>query len=298
MIPIPPPSFIAPPLTQPGQGQHLHPHSHINPHSQSFPPAVEGYRLHESPEVFDDELSNKSGGTSWTKRIPWMRRKPNTSPSHDLEVRSALSADSYLSKQSVSFMTSPLPTSVSNDPKQNRLPGGPGFIARTLSRMSRSSWSPHHKQPQVGEFHESDWTPPDSAYGAACPVCGCLPKKVRRAIEMTLIGAVVLVLIYLVVTTSIRIGNDHGKGKTSSSQDDDARIKLDDDYYIEYNKKTNDDAASTNDDAAATATGDDTAAAGATDEASSNNGNRDRVLRLAAAPPWSLMDLLLPQDLI
>lgn len=111
-----------------------------------------------------------------------------------------------------------------------------------------------------------------------------------------------LVLIYLVVTTSIRIGNDHGKGKTTSSQDDDARIKLDDDYYIEYNKKTNDDAASTNDDAAAT--GDDTAAAGddaaagATDDASSNNGNRDRMLRLAAAPPWSLVDLLLPQDLI
>lgn len=170
--------------------------------------------------------------------------------------------------------------------------------------MSRSS--PH---PQVGDFHDSDWTPPDSAYGAACPVCGCLPKNVRRAIEMTLIGAVVLVLIYLVVTTSIRIGNDHGKGKTTS-QDDDARIKLDDDYYIEYNKKTNDDAAAANDDAAATGY-DDTAVVGddarsANDDASSNKnnnddgggGNRERMLRLSAAPPWSLVDLLLPQDLI
>jgi hypothetical protein len=98
---------------------------------------------------------------------------------------------------------------------------------------------------------------------------------------MTLIGAVSLGLIYLVVTTSIRLSNDHsGTGKTA---EEDASIRLDDDYYIEYNKKTNDDRScfhqdtgddDTTDDAAVAQ--EDDAAAGDTDE--SDEGNRYRML--------------------
>lgn len=172
--------------------------------------------------------------------------------------------------------------------------------------MSRTAATSHKN---VGDFSESDWTPPDSAYGAACPVCGCLPKNVRRAIEMTLIGAVTLVLIYLVVTTSIRIGNDHhhnGNGRnssTSSSQDDDARIKLDDDYYIEYNKRNDDastSAAATNDDdaASAAASSNDDAASSSNDDTYGNRAARHGRILFVEAPPWSLVELLLPQDLI
>jgi hypothetical protein len=50
-----------------------------------------------------------------------------------------------------------------------------------------------------------DWTPHDSSYGAAFPICGWIPKDVRRAIEFTLLSGVVLVLVYLVVTTSIKV---------------------------------------------------------------------------------------------
>ena len=150
----------------------------------------------------------------------------------------------------------------------------------------------------MDEFQDNDWTPPDSAYGAACPVCGCLPKNVRRAIEMTLIGAVSLGLIYLVVTTSIRLSNDHGN--KSKTQEEDASIRLDDDYYIEYSKKTNDDGAASDGGAStddATANDDYLAGDGGDvngdDAAASNEGNRRRML------VWDLIDdLLLPHDLI
>jgi len=88
------------------------------------------------------------------------------------------------------------------------------------------------------DFDNSEWTPQDSAYGAACPVCGCLPKNVRRAIEVTLITASIFGLIYFVVTTSIRITNEHGSSGAGGN-DNDAGFALDDDYYIANNHQKN-----------------------------------------------------------
>lgn len=62
-----------------------------------------------------------------------------------------------------------------------------------------------------------DWTPPDSAYGAAFPICGWVPKHTRRAIEITIIALFVFAIVYFVVTTSIRVTNDRASSSSSSS---------------------------------------------------------------------------------
>jgi hypothetical protein len=82
----------------------------------------------------------------------------------------------------------------------------------------------------VESFSDEEWTPQDSAYGAACPVCGCLPKHIRRGIEFTLIVMLIFLLVYMVVTTSIRVNADHASGKTGSHSSQSLR---DDDYFVE-----------------------------------------------------------------
>jgi len=82
----------------------------------------------------------------------------------------------------------------------------------------------------VESFSDEEWTPQDSAYGAACPVCGCLPKHIRRGIELTLIGMLIFLLVYMVVTTSIRVNADHASAKTGSQASQSLR---DDDYFVE-----------------------------------------------------------------
>jgi hypothetical protein len=97
----------------------------------------------------------------------------------------------------------------------------------------------------IADFDESEWTPQDSAYGAACPVCGFIPKHVRRMIEFSLIAIMVLGFVYLLVTTSIHITNDRNQGtksnSTSLSDYNGGQIALDDDMYVEYNRNQNDD---------------------------------------------------------
>ena len=87
----------------------------------------------------------------------------------------------------------------------------------------------------LADFQESEWTPPDSSYGAALPIFGWIPKKVRRLIELTLIGFMIILLVYLVVTTSIRVTEGNNNGNSSSS----GGLSLNDDYYIEYSNSNN-----------------------------------------------------------
>lgn len=85
----------------------------------------------------------------------------------------------------------------------------------------------------LSDFKE--WTPPDSAYGAAFPICGWVPKHYRRLIEATLIGLVIFVLVYFVVTTSIRLSLDQDQNSNSdSSASNNNNNFSDDDYYIDY----------------------------------------------------------------
>lgn len=121
-----------------------------------------------------------------------------------------------------------------------------GSRASTLSRFQRirkamRSFS-FAKSPQsVGDDSSDDgslsdfkdWTPPDSAYGAAFPVCGWVPKHTRRAIEITIIGLFVFALVYFVVTTSIRISNDQSSSTASNNESSSNKLS-DDDHYIDY----------------------------------------------------------------
>jgi hypothetical protein len=131
-----------------------------------------------------------------------------------------------------------------------------GSRASTLSRFQRMrkglrSFS-FAKSPQTLKDDSSDdgslsdfkdWTPPDSAYGAAFPICGWVPKHSRRALEITIIGLFVFGLVYFVVTTSMRISSDQSSS-TSSNGESSSNKLADDDHYIDYDseyKYTDDD---------------------------------------------------------
>ena len=129
-------------------------------------------------------------------------------------------------------------------------PASPGLFQRSFSYFSRSSNAKGGGgDDSLIDFEDSEWTPQDSAYGAACPVCGWIPKEVRRMIEFTLIAVMVVGFVYLVVTTSIKINNERSKFHTSnnstSASDYRGQIVFDDDLYVEntnsgyYNNNNN-----------------------------------------------------------
>ena len=89
-------------------------------------------------------------------------------------------------------------------------------------------------------FKSNEWTPPDSSYGAACPVCGCVPKRVRRMIEISLLAAMAIGFIYLLVSTSIYVSNERHKNATNSSNMNSGQVALDDDaYYVAFDDVVN-----------------------------------------------------------
>ena len=81
-------------------------------------------------------------------------------------------------------------------------------VFRNRSWISTSSRESSIRQNDIEEdsladFNDAEWTPQDSAYGAAIPVCGWVPKRLRQGIEATIISFAVFVLGYLIVKTSI-----------------------------------------------------------------------------------------------
>jgi len=121
-----------------------------------------------------------------------------------------------------------------------------------------------------------DWTPPDSAYGAAFPICGWVPKHYRRLIEASIIGLFLFVLVYFVVTTSIRLSLDQNSSSNKSGgggKNNNNKVS-DDDYYIDYdnydyNNENGDDLFDGDDFVA----GDDDAAAAGDDANGNDDGN-------------------------
>lgn len=68
--------------------------------------------------------------------------------------------------------------------------------------------------PDMQMFSEADWTPPDSSYGAAIPVGGCIPKNIRRLIEWTILAGLFLGVVMFLIATSIRL---HSEGDSNGS---------------------------------------------------------------------------------
>jgi len=102
------------------------------------------------------------------------------------------------------------------------------YVSRTTSTTSTkiSDWDP-------------EWTEQDSSYGAAFPICGWLPKSVRRAIEFTFFGTFILVAVGFVVSTSVRVGNNSNEEYQSSSSS--SLYGFDDAYYDDMNQTGTDD---------------------------------------------------------
>lgn len=99
-------------------------------------------------------------------------------------------------------------------------------------------------------FKESEWTPPDSSYGAAIPLGGWIPKPIRRAIEWTVIALGTAFVVYLIVMASMRVTDERNKmhnNTTNSFYSDGSDqedvftgcIYLDDDRYIVYDDDCN-----------------------------------------------------------
>ena len=122
-------------------------------------------------------------------------------------------------------------------------------------KRNRNGRSGSSEEDSLEDFDENEWTPQDSAYGAAIPICGWVPKRLRQFIEATLIAFTVFALVYLVVTTSIQIQENKQNGDHNSYYNGSSYVnanKFDDDYYVEFSQYANDeDDYFTNDDAAA-----------------------------------------------
>lgn len=111
----------------------------------------------------------------------------------------------------------------------------PSFQRHAVGKVSSSDET-------LSDFDNAEWTPQDSAYGAACPVCGWIPKRIRQAIEISLIVVALGLAVFFIVRTSILLTNDHNGGSGDGSNSDAASSNkndwsvndLDDDFYIEY----------------------------------------------------------------
>jgi hypothetical protein len=68
------------------------------------------------------------------------------------------------------------------------------------------------------DFDASEWTPPDSSYGAAIPVAGWIPKSWRRSMEWTVLAAVAAIVVILIVRTSLRANDNNNSGGGSNSK--------------------------------------------------------------------------------
>lgn len=138
-----------------------------------------------------------------------------------------------------------------DSPSQSNLKAGRkfGFLGEKIPASQDS-------EDTISNFQPTEWTPQDSAYGAACPLCGCLSKRTRKLIEFSMIAGMFIGFVYLLVTTSINLTNSKstktldGRNATASDQYVSGQIALDDDLYAAYNNNDDgdDDAAAVDND--------------------------------------------------
>ena len=187
------------------------------------------------------ELESSPSDHSWMDRIRWFR---NTRSHRDAAVSSPTSEIHYVGGTMESAVPSTVPTSTI----QSNGAGEENPKLAPISTFNRiASWmtqnSSQHDEESVLDFQESEWTPPDSSYGAACPLFGWIPKNIRQNIEYTIILLLVLGLVYLVVMLSIIFSEAR---RDESLTEESAVLDLDDDRYIGYtddksNVQTDDD---------------------------------------------------------
>jgi len=244
--------------------------------------------------------SSSSSSSSWKKRISWIQRRPmlnlrqgqvgeladsldyqageavyrgSSMESYDDSVKAQPSTGGDNAVQQLGMSSSAVarsPLNIGGDPSPPLLPSPPE-LTKQSSFQRIASWLTPESQASI-DFRDDEWTPPDSSYGAAIPVGGWIPKNIRRLIEWTVIGSFIVAICYGVITTSIRISEEHynnsnrNRNNTAGNVDDDYNaLGLDDDRYVEYQTNDDDvmkavyddDASNNNDDAYAAKNGDD-----------------------------------------
>jgi hypothetical protein len=86
-----------------------------------------------------------------------------------------------------------------------------------------------------GTEEDVEWTPQDSSYGAACPVCGCVPKEYRQYIELAIMAVATAAVVVMTVHVIAPLTFFHSSGHNSSSRNSTSTsVNLDDDFYVEY----------------------------------------------------------------
>lgn len=130
-----------------------------------------------------------------------------------------------------------------SDPELQKQPSPSPRKGRLFGKKSLDSTRSSDND-TISNFSSSEWTPEDSAYGAACPVGGCIPKHFRRMVEFSLIAGMFIGFIYLLVRTSVHLTNERKQNTSSNSTDADqyisGQIALDDDLYAAYNVNDDD----------------------------------------------------------
>ena len=125
-----------------------------------------------------------------------------------------------------------------NEYRMFRYPSKFSSPFRTPSRNIEFRYSSdisHTQSNSSSIMSEPEWTAQDSAYGAACPICGCIPKSVRKAIEFTLVSSFIMWTALFIISTSYKIGSE---SRLEDSDDTDIMVNsgsnqsmYEDDYY-------------------------------------------------------------------
>lgn len=189
-----------------------------------------------------------SSSASWVERLRWLHGGDASSITENEINSNTMGSSSYYYKMGDGIMKEPTNATAANKDHgsiQNNtihpVPAYP-FRKQASSGFSRvASWFTGRysgdDNSTLADFDESEWTPPDSSYGAAIPVGGWIPKPIRRMVEGTLIALGIVALVYLVVNTSMRVTNERNRNKHSDGQTNDY-VQSGDDYYA-YESNSN-----------------------------------------------------------
>lgn len=203
-------------------------------------------RQSRSPSKRHKHSRRKSGHKASRRATPEMNQ--DLLPQHREAPKSPPVAATVAAKESGVTRHYFLSNTLGIEPKNNNKVFRNRSWISTSSRESDGGKGSRRKNgsedDSLADFDEAEWTPQDSAYGAAIPVCGWVPKRLRQGIEATLIVLTALALVYCVVTTSISVSEGKGDGTYVSYNDtysnSGANLEFDDDWYVENSQIQND----------------------------------------------------------
>jgi hypothetical protein len=227
-----------------------------NSEMNAIHPNSSGIPVSRSTSSFDVEDSESTISGSWRHRLRWFhvfQRKHRLGEQVTVQSRSNDHID-YAGGPMVSLDDTGLQRhNTSSDGVLLPQPSVDMHTSRSKIIHPDTHWGSnhhrhHHKSANTAEtssssedhetmldFDASEWTPPDSSYGAAIPVAGWIPKSIRRSIEWTLLAGITALIVFFIVQTSLR-SDTKTKNHKSSNNDvvyngDNTWIYMTDDQY-------------------------------------------------------------------